>query len=660
MIASARNEATARRTRTLAALADTWIAASPAPDGDATARAFFAMTGTALGVPAALLDFIATLPEPARSGLLQLVDVLGKIGIAAMPRGAREHVVLPLFARVSADVAKGIAALRAISLLLAYGRADERGQNPLWAGIGFPGAPNVDPPTESPLPTLTPSAGETIEADVVVIGSGAGGSVIAGELAARGLAVVVLEAGRQFTSADFPRDELRAFAELYWRGGYQPSEDGMISSASGASLGGGTTINWTNCFPTPSWVRERWAREHGLDDVATNAFDEHLDAVLARIGANDRVSDDFGANVLLRRAATKLGLATRRALRNTDPTRFDPPSAGHMGYGDRSGSKLATTRTYLADAVRDGARIYVRSRARKILTSGGAAVGVVFEHTTPSGARVSAEVRARQIVVAGGAIETPALLLRSGIGGAAVGQNLHLHPAFLTFGLYEERVESWTGPPQTTQVVEHLDREDGWGYVVECPHFHVGVAAASIPFTTAREHKQLMQRIAHAAPFLGRVHDRGAGRVTIDGAGEAVVRYPLTDALDQKHVRDALGTLVRLHEAAGATEILDLGPTARHWKRGQSIERFIDVVRSIPFTPGARAYFSAHQMGTARMGTDRTTSVADPRGAVHDTRGVWIGDTSAFPTSTGANPMLTTMALARRTAHAIADTRNVL
>jgi choline dehydrogenase-like flavoprotein len=159
------------------------------------------------------------------------------------------------------------------------------------------------------------------------------------------------------------------------------------------------------------------------------------------------------------------------------------------------------------------------------------------------------------------------------------------------------------------------------------------------------------------ASFIGLVRDRGHGRVTVDADGTAVHWYSLTDELDVLNSRRALDAQARLHVAAGAIEIQGLAPSAPRWRRGDDLEAFISHLQRIPLRAGGHRLFSAHQMGTCRMGTDPQTSVAGPWGELHDTPGVWVGDASAFPTASGTNPMISIMALARRTAEAIVGAR---
>jgi len=175
-----------------------------------------------------------------------------------------------------------------------------------------------------------------------------------------------------------------------------------------------------------------------------------------------------------------------------------------------------------------------------------------------------------------------------------------------------------------------------------------------VPWRSGFDHKRRMHDWERAAPLISLVREQGHGRVSIDEAGNAVPFYPVTDEVDIRNLRTGVEKLIRIHEAAGAEEIVGSARKAPDWKRGEDLDAFVEAVLAQPIAPREFIVFSAHQMGTCRMGSDPQSSVANPRGELHDTPGVWIGDASAFPTASGTNPMLTIMALARRTAHAIA------
>jgi choline dehydrogenase-like flavoprotein len=649
-----------KRRRVLTALADTFVPQVRPPDAEREdPHGFWRRTAADVGVGPLLADRLEELLAPDDLAELgKLLDLLRVTGFTRLPQGARERVLHALSA-VNEDAKLGLDGVRALAMQLFYGTVDATGRNPNWEELAYPGPPTVETGPRALRGFVPASASGTLEleADVVVVGSGSGGGVIAGELATNGLDVVVLEAGGHHEEADFPADELTALRELYWRGGLNLTVDGNVAILAGATLGGGSTINWQNCVRPPDHVRQQWAQEHGLEGLDGADFDAHLDAVLERISATDACTDLNRTNQHLADAAEKLGWGWSKAARNTDASTYDPATAGHVGYGDRTGSKQGTLRTYLRDAEAAGARIITRATATQVLREGGRATGVEADVLLPTGEHLALRVRARDVVVACGALETPALLLRSGIGGPAVGQHLRLHPVPMITGLYDDDLQPWWGPPQGTIVTEHRDAVEGYGYLVETAHLHPSITAAAVPWRSGRDHKLIMGRFSRLGTFIAVTRDRGGGTVTLDAHGQAEVHYPLEDPIDER-VRDhAVRSLIELHVAAGARVVLDTHREVQLWRRGEPVEDYIRRAQEAGSGAGQRVLFSAHQMGSARMGTDPSTSVADPTGQLHDVPGVWIGDTSAFPTAVGSNPMLTCMALARRTAHTILAAR---
>jgi choline dehydrogenase-like flavoprotein len=199
--------------------------------------------------------------------------------------------------------------------------------------------------------------------------------------------------------------------------------------------------------------------------------------------------------------------------------------------------------------------------------------------------------------------------------------------------------------------------EDGYGFLIEGAQYTTGITGSAVPWTSGAEHKEMMTLVRRGASFIALTRDRGYGRVVIDAHGEAVPFYEVADELDQRNLRLGVEKIARLHHAAGAVQISYLAAGLPLWRIGDDLEAFVERAQRKHLGAGGAKLFSAHQMGTCRMGTDPQTSVAGPWGELHDTPGVFIGDGSAFPTPSGTNPMISIMALAHRTAEAMAGTR---
>jgi choline dehydrogenase-like flavoprotein len=593
-------------------------------------------------------------PQEQRAGLYFLLEALAASGFSEIDQQAREQI-LHQVAASSPQAAAGIDALRQLTLLMAYGAPDQHGRNPNWVLLGYPGP--ISPPPSEPKaiqPLIPEGQTFTLQADVCIVGSGAGGGVIAGMLASKGLQVVVLEAGGYYNEADFNQLELWAYQHLYYRGGYFPTADGNVTLVAGATLGGGTTVNWMNCLRTRPGVLAQWAHEYGLEGVDSPEYERHFAAVLARICANDRCSDLNGPHLRLKEGCEKLGYSFKRIVRNADPARYDPASAGYLGFGDQTGSKQGTTRTYLLDAYRQGAQLIVNCQASRVLLDRGRASGVEATYTDASGKQVQVVVHAPRVVVACGSLESPALLLRSGLGGPAVGQYLRLHPVVLATGFYGEDQRAWWGAPQSALCDQFADTGEGYGFIIEGVQYGPGLLASGTSWQSGRQHKEIMSRLRYASTLIAVTRDHGHGQVRIDESGAAVPTYPLSDELDQRNLRLGLAEIIRLHEAAGAQEIHCAVREGLFWRRGEDLQAFLQQVQTLAVGAGGHAVYSAHQMGSCRMGEQHATSVANPWGELHDTPGVWIGDGSAFPSAPGTNPMISIMALARRTGEALA------
>jgi len=642
----------------LRALCDTVVPRIARPDDP---DGFWARTGTDVGADQGALMVLSTMPPEQRLLVGGLLDVIGSQGFLGASQESREQILTTL-SLASAAAGAGIRSVVSLILFMAYGMPDAAGRNPNWSTFGYPGPISPAPDAPKAFTPLRPDGGDLeLDADVVVVGSGAGGGLIAGRLAATGARVVVLEMGRYRNEADFHQLELLAYQNSYWRSGPVWTGDLNVSLLAGSGLGGGTVINWTNCLKTKPWVREQWASEHGLTDIATDSFDRHLDAVWRELSVTDKCSELNRVHEAMKRGAERLGWSFTGITRNWDVARHDPAMAGYLGFGDQSGAKRSTLKVYIEPAVAEhGLRVVDGCFVEKILLDDGRAAGVTGRWTAEDGsASAAVTVRAPVVVVAAGSLESPGVLLRSGIGGPAAGDYLRLHPVTIATGDYGTDMQAWWGAPHAGLINEFANVEDGYGFLIESVQYTTGLGASSVPFTTGEEHKQAMVDLRNSASFIGLVRDRGHGRVTLDANGGTVPWYSLTDDLDVRNTQRALEAQIRAHHAAGARGIQILAQGRPAWRYGDDLEAFIARAKRLPLRAGGATLFSAHQMGTCRMGSDPATSVADPRGELHDTPGVWIGDASAFPTPSGTNPMITIMALASRTAENIGESMGV-
>jgi choline dehydrogenase-like flavoprotein len=648
--------------KTLEAVCDTFVPAVQSDGEDPVMRDFLARSASDLGVAQQLEGLMGTMPPEQVQGYAELLDGLARHDFAGLPVEVRTQMVHDLAAS-SHEARLGVLGLRNGTFLFFYALPDELGRNPNWEALGYPGPISSPPsPEEAPKTIDVLAVGgdsATLTAEVCVVGSGAGGAVIAAELQRAGKSVLVLEMGGYRNESDFKQLELPGMFELYLGGGLLASEDGSISILAGSTLGGGTVVNYMNCLRTPDPVRREWA-ERGLEGLADPAYDENIDAVMRRINATDEATTQNRQHKKLIKALDELGMEHRAIVRNVDPSCEDPRVCGYCMSGCQRGCKQSTMKTFLQDASDAGARFVVGCHADRILVSeDGRAAGVEATVSAPdgSGTETKLTVDAPTVVVACGAIESAALLLRSEIGGPAVGKHLRLHPAGIVNGIYDEPIEGWIGQVQS-EVSDHFARCDGGhGFLIESVGAAPAIHAAALPFTDGERHKRELARMfRHHAPFISVARDHGEGEVVLDGHGQPVVRWSLSDEVDRRLFVRANVELARLHHAAGAPEIRTLHSEEVSWRRdsGEPFEDFVRRIEDAPYGPTEVTIFTAHQMGSCRMGADPSDSVADGRGELHDVRGVWIGDASAFPTAPGVNPMVSIMSLARRTAGNIA------
>lgn len=654
---------TAAELRLLAAICDTLMPALAEPNDP---HGYFALAASDLSVPQAVAEVLAALPSQADRAETKLLfrllasPALGLLLIGqprafmGLNQAGRERFLRAMAGSRLPQLRSGFQVLKRLTLVHFHGLTDARGQNPTWPALGYSGPISRPPNVAKTIAPAQIGHDTTLECDVVVVGSGAGGGVVAGELAAAGKSVIVLEQGGYYNEADYNQLELEMLGQLYLDRGATTTKDRSLTILAGGCLGGGTVVNYTTSFRTPDHVREEWARDFGLPGFLSAEYDQSMDAVSARINVNRQHNRPSCREELMARGLKRLGYHVDAMPRDVAGCTQDE-MCGFCGLGCQGGHKQSTLKTYLQDAYERGARIIVGAHVERVLIAGGRAGGVCASVAGADGQRHRLTVRAKAVVAACGALQTPALLLRSGLRNPHIGRHLGLHPVSGVWAIFEEDVRPWTGTMQALYSDQMIDMDGrGYGAKFETAAIHPSLPMLGFPWESGRQFKRLMTSFPHMSVLGVLLRDRDGGRITIDRQGLPVIEYKLS-AYDAAHMRRGLREGARVMLAAGARQLFTGQARWVHHQPGgaDTVDDFMRRVDAAGYGPNRMAILTFHQMASCRMGSSPRVSAIDAQNQTHEVRGLFVADASAFPTSSGVNPMLTIMAIAHRAAQAI-------
>ena len=486
------------------------------------------------------------------------------------------------------------------------------------------------------------------DADIVIIGSGAGGGTVARELAplcAHGVSVVVLEAGPKLRPADYTGREVEMARRLYTDEGGFLTEDRSMSIAFGRAYGGSTVVYTGTSLTITEPTMRRWdvpGLEHA--DIIARSH-KYLAQNHVHLLPDADINDN---NRLFEQGCRRLGYRVEQFPLNLDGCR----GAGLCNLGCPNGAKMGTHRVQLPEAEQQGVAVITNCRVDRIEER--AVVAVVSESAVggPSTwAPGQYRIRAKAVVAAGGAIGSPALLLRSPLSAKrpALGRYFTCHPALILVGQHDGPITNYHGHPKSFYCDHFAETE---GFLLEtCMYF---------PFTTAKsltgfgaEHARMMSAMDRLQMILVLAIDppESENRVMVDGDGRPVVRYRFTEGVRRALVQ-AMRASARIFFAAGAARVH--APAARQFFIEAADANQIDDL--IPFeglTLGKVTISSAHPMGGCRMGADPAASVTDAWGRVHGVPWLFVADGSLFPRCAEINPYVTIMALADRVAERV-------
>lgn len=485
-----------------------------------------------------------------------------------------------------------------------------------------------------------------IETDVCVVGSGAGGAVIAKELAEGGLRVVVLEKGTRFTKYDFSQKEEEMFPKLYEDAGMRATKDQSVIILHAKGVGGTTLVNDNICFRAPDFVLRDWEKS-GIKHISPAAMAPYYEKVEKEISVVPIKEEEVSRNdQLFYRGAERLGLKPKRFQHN----RRNCIGCGFCYCGCSYDRKQNMAFTYLPKAEAAGAQILANAEAEEIQRNGTKVTAVIASKRDPMTKTLEGkiQVRARIFVIAGGGISTPILLLKNGFGrlNRNIGRSLSLHPILGNIGVMQEVTHFYEGIPQCVYV-DRISMASGAGFVLEGMGAHPILTSLVLP-SFGRRHRELLGDYDKFTVHYVMVKDRPQGRIRVSRGGEISIHYRLHE-IDKRSLREGMKLSAQIYFAAGAKKVylnhVD-APVLEHKKQ-------LDLIDRLPMDPNRMLLYSAHQVSSCRMGVDPKTSVTDSYGKVHGMENLYIADASIFPTSLGYNPQVTIMALATRNAEFI-------
>ena len=500
--------------------------------------------------------------------------------------------------------------------------------------------------------------GTVLEADVIIIGTGAGGGTTAEILANAGLKVLMLEEGPLKSSDDFRMDEREAYRDLYQESAGRMSKDGAMSILQGRCVGGTTVINWTSSFRTPEPTLQHWASEFGVQGMSKDEMAPWFEKMEQRLNVAPWQVPANPNNAVLSRGATSLGIDWKVIPRNVSACW----NLGYCGTGCPTNAKQSMLVTTIPAALQQGSELVYSARAERLIMEGRKVLGVEItalnDDYQPSGSRLVA--KAPHVIMACGAINGPALLLRSKAPEPhkRIGKRTFFHPTTFCFAEFDELIDPYYGAPQSIYS-DHFQWQsvDGpVGYKLEVPPLQPGLTSVLL-LGHGHQHFSDIQKLPNLHAMIALLRDgfhpqSEGGSIELAGDGTPIIDYVINDYL-WDGVRRSWLSMAEIQFAAGAKAVrashVD-SPWFTSWEEAKAGINALEF-RSNAFTAG-----SAHCMGGLTMGEDQTRCLVDSNGKYHHLDNLYVFDGSVFPTSIGANPQLSIYGMACKQANKLLET----
>ena len=473
--------------------------------------------------------------------------------------------------------------------------------------------------------------------EVCVIGSGAGGGVVAGVLAEAGKQVLLVEEGQSVPKERMTQREEQMYPLLYRDGGQQYTVDGGVSVLQGRVLGGSTVINMADIVRIPEGVLAHWRTRFGLDRYSDMQWNDAADEAEAAIGANLIPEAELNRNAqLLLEGGQKSGHSGGTFVHN----RVGCIGSGYCMVGCAYDAKRSVALTWIPRAQAAGAEVWTQARVER-LELDGSRVAAVEGHTIAAGSNEIVEafrIEADHVVLSAGAVHSALILLNSGLSGQ-VGRNVSLQPQAPVSALFDEELRFYRGIPQAAYLddEETATAEGGLaGFRVESIASTPGMAGSTL-MVWGPDAAKVMRQFNQTAAVLVLAPDRPGGRITRLGNGRPKIDYPL-QALWMEQIRRGMRVGAEAFFAAGAQKVVF--PFAASPMIGPDE---LSVLDDLAIEPNRLPLLSAHVQGSCRMGPDPAQSVVDLRGFVHGIDNLQVLDASVFPTTASSHTMVPVM-----------------
>jgi choline dehydrogenase-like flavoprotein len=494
-------------------------------------------------------------------------------------------------------------------------------------------------------------ADRVLEADVVVVGTGAGGGMAASELARRGARVVALEEGPLLEPPDMNQLEDEMMARLYQERGGRSTADLAIRVIGGRCIGGSTVHNINLCKRIPAELLELWRTEHAVSGAGEQELRPVFESVERDLSVRP-IPDEWRNenNRLLERGTQVLGWRGGVLSHNREGCQ----RIGFCEIGCPYDAKQNASKILIPDALERGAHVLSDVSVTRIEHDGREVLGVRGSTLGADGKpRFSLRVKAPVVVLAGSAIGSAALAKKSALPDPydRLGRGLRLHPGIAVAGLFEHRVEAWKGIPQSYECTEWLDFSPGserrvW---ITTVFAHPIGAAVMLPGFGQR-HREWMLRYPFIGALTAMVHDETSGRVGVKRDGRPLIDYSL-DGADVHQLALGLRACARLLFAAGAKRVIVPSVPPIELDRPEQI----DAIPESAARPHSIGIAAVHPMGSMCFGDDPRRAVVKSTGEHHQLRGLFVLDGSLFPTSIGGPPQIPIYALSRHLSRHVAE-----